>query len=77
VSARILAGAGVAIAMRKLAWTNDLRLPTYAGATDAARGIGDDGNGTRLPVRELSDAVFGTLGFDVPKDEVKKVSTTK
>ena len=77
VSARILAGAGVAIAMRKLAWTNDLRLPTYAGATDAARGIGDDGNGTRLPVRELADAVFGTLGFEVPKDEVKKVSTTK
>jgi len=74
VSARILAGAGTAVALRKLAWSNDLRLPTYAGAEDAARARGDDGNGTRFPARKWADAVFEAMGFEVTEEEVKKVA---
>tara|TARA_B100000405_G_scaffold277156_1_gene219335 strand:- start:812 stop:1525 length:714 start_codon:yes stop_codon:yes gene_type:complete len=74
VSARILAGAGTAIALRKLAWSNDLRLPTYAGAEDAARARGDDGKGTRFPARKWADAVFEAMGFEVTEEEVKKVT---
>ena len=35
-SGRILAGVVTAVAMRKLAWTHDLRLPTYAGPEGGA-----------------------------------------
>ena len=74
VSARILAGAGTAVALRKLAWSNDLRLPTYAGAEDAARARGDDGKGTRFPARKWADAVFEAMGFEVTEEEEEKVA---
>ena len=51
-SGRILAGVVTAVAMRKFAWTHDLRLPTYAGPEEGAEeeeGGSGDGNARRLP----------------------------
>ena len=67
-------GISAVTALRKLAWSNDLRLPTYAGAEDAARARGDDGKGTRFPARKWADAMFEAMGFEVTEEEEKKVA---
>ena len=82
VSARILLGMGAAVAMRKIAWTYDLRLPTYdaagvggddgAAAKAAAAAKGDAGEGLRPPVGEIVAAAIEAMGFGKDEEEKKK-----
>ena len=77
VAFRILGGMGTAVALRKCAWTDDWRLPVYAGAEPnvaggvrggaaAARRKGDDGTGTRPPFAAIAESVMDAVGLTSP-----------
>ena len=71
LSARIVLGAGAAVAVRVAAWTYDLKLPTYASQEARAKAAekGDAGEGMRLPLQRVVDAAFDALGVGGGGDE--------